>query len=401
MKVNYLGEHVYRFEKEDKICMFNALSLKRIYIDKSSEQDVSLLFLKYQAPLIDIANVNTLQIVVSTKCNFRCIYCQLFQNDNPCAVEEMSIDTVNTIYEKYRNVFETGTIMITGGEPLLNFDIVNYLLSKANGRKMIFTNASLLTDKIIQVLLDTETFVIVSLDGNEHLNDLSRQTTSGAGTYKEIIKGIDKLSEANCPYGISMVITSHNLKELSDVSRLVIETLRPVSLGVNTPHYTKRYKYDFQEETFANEFIKLYFLSKEKGIFIDQIARILSPIIKETPRTRDCSACGYKAVIFPDFTESNCILKYMFTHGNDLNIWTHSAPTKEPMCNDCIAIGACGGSCRFDGEMFFESTYDKRRCPAIKKLVTTIIFDLFDEDLSKLNAIVNVPNVWSVGHDRL
>jgi uncharacterized protein len=403
MKINYLGNYIYRLKKEDRVCFFNTLSLERVYADDTNNLNKSIQQNNQKAYITKKeSQINTLQLVVTTKCNFRCAYCQLFQNGgSPSNIEEMSFDTATSIYDKYRNVFESGTVMITGGEPLINFEIVKYFLENAYGRKMIFTNASLLNKKIIDVFLNTKTFVIVSLDGDESYNNSYRRTYSGLDTHEQVIEGIHLLSKMGCPFGISMVITPDNLVELSQICRKIIEKIHPVSLGVNIPHYTKLYQYDFPEDIFANELVKLYFLSKEKGIFIDQIARVLSPIINTKPKTMDCSACGSKAVIYPDATESNCILKYMFTHGNDLNIWSGSSPINEPMCNDCIAIGACGGGCKFDGEMFFNSAFDKRRCFASKRLVIQILDDLFDVDISMLKKITSTSNVWSVGHDRV
>lgn len=56
--------------------------------------------------------------------------------------------------------------------------------------------------------------------------------------------------------------------------------------------------------------------------------------------------------IYPDASEVNYILKYMFMSGNALGIWSDSLPISEQMFEKCIALGTCGGGCTFDGEMF-------------------------------------------------
>ena len=155
--------------------------------------------------------------------------------------------------------------------------------------------------------------------------------------------------DSGCRVGISIVVHKHNIDSLSDVCEWVINEIKPLSIGVNIPHYTQKYKWDIPQETLANEFVKLFNLSKKYNIFIDQVSRILSPIICEKLRYKDCSACGNKVVVYPDENISNCIVKYLYTGGNDLDIWNKSSPVNTPECKECFAIGVCGGGCKFDG----------------------------------------------------
>lgn len=393
----YLGGGVYQFDATGQRCLFHARTLER-YTGLGPEE----------VPVWSEASVltpsperNHLQIAVTTQCNFDCIYCQLKRNDNPCLVPFMGLDTAQDLVEKYPHIFRRGTIMLTGGEPLLNWPVCRFLLEQTQGRGMIFTNAALLTEEQAEYFAKRHIFVIVSLDGRRDVNHFSRRYANGACAYPDIERGIRCLQNAGCPFGISMVIQEENIQHLAEECRQLYEQYRPVSMGVNLPHYTKYFHYEVPEELLIREFSALYRLSVEEGLFIDQIARLLSPLVSQTPKYNDCSACGKKVVVYPDGVESNCIVKYLFTHGNDLDIWKGCSPLHEEMCRDCIAVGCCGGGCRFDAEMRGEPMFDTRRCGVTRAIVEQAVSDLFAESVVNYETVTRNPafNVWSVGHD--
>ena len=139
--------------------------------------------------------------VVTTRCNIACKYCHA-ATDNPV---DMNIEVARQII-KY--LFEvrtpTVTLELQGGEPLLNWDVVRYLVE--NTRKFntvnknihicIVTNGLLLSEEKIGFLLDHGVNICISLDGPEHLHDSNRIFNKGAGSHKLVSAAIQRLKKA-------------------------------------------------------------------------------------------------------------------------------------------------------------------------------------------------------------
>jgi radical SAM protein with 4Fe4S-binding SPASM domain len=403
---------IHIFRNGEKCVALDTLTLKKYYFDYSQKDSLDNLDLM---PIVEIKKndaINNIQIAVTTKCNLNCIYCQLYKN-RPDKLEDMTIDVAQIIYEKYKPLFSSGTLIVTGGEPFMNWNITSYLLKKSSGRKIVFTNGTFLSEEKIEFLKEYNTFLIVSSDGNRECNDFSRLRKDGVSVSSLIHNNLLLLKELKANFGISLVLNDRNYKNITPICNWLIDEYAPNSLGINLPHYTKDYTWNFPEAELITEFEKLFHLSIDRNIFIDPISRYLSPLIKEEPKLHDCSACGRKVVFYPNGKESNCILKHLFSRGNALDIWKNRSPLNSKICETCFAKGICGGGCIFDGNMFFgEGSFDKRRCGIIKKLVESILWDIplrTKNISSKLDIIAMYQDVinnptnknWSVGHDQI
>lgn len=405
--------HIFR--QDDKAIIFNTLSLKKYFLKitdlqhfKIIESDTNSNSLAQHKPMKDLDNI---QIAVTTKCNLRCIYCQLFKN-RPKYYSHMALETAKSIYTENEEIFTNGTVIITGGEPTLNWDITKYFIERSLKRKIIFTNGILLDRDKINFLMKNNVFIIVSSDGNMEQNRFSRKSTTNSDQSLYIHQSLLLLRECNAHFGVSLVLNEGNYKNLSLNCKWLVQEYNPVSIGVNIPHYTLDYYWNFPEEELIVEFENLLDLSLSENLFIDPISRYLSPLVKEEFKLHDCSSCGSKIVYYPDGNSSNCILQHLFSGGNNTDIWNSRSTSDSSECLSCFAKGICGGGCIFDGNMFFgEGSFDRRRCSIIRNLTEKILWDMYSkskcyspstDQLHKLYAgLINNPtnNVWSIGHD--
>ena len=148
----------------------------------------------------------TLQI--TQNCNLRCTYCIYSENLNlgqrSHSQNVMSFETAQKSLDFYRNHSidsEQISIGFYGGEPLMEFElikkIVRYSESIFEGRKIIYsvtTNATLLTDTIIEYLVENRFNVLVSLDGPKEIQNRNRKFPNGQGSFDIAISNIRKLS---------------------------------------------------------------------------------------------------------------------------------------------------------------------------------------------------------------
>ena len=127
--------------------------------------------------------------VITYRCNLRCSYC-LVKKQNLSISKKIINSSVQLISSKIRKV------RIFGGEPLLEFKLLQYLIKKIRAKNKylpiyITTNSILLDEKKISWLKRNRLQLSISLDGNEFTQLKNRK---GLNSFKKIIWNLPKLS---------------------------------------------------------------------------------------------------------------------------------------------------------------------------------------------------------------
>jgi uncharacterized protein len=132
-----------------------------------------------------LANGTSLHIIVVTlRCNEKCLYCHA---SSKCLGEKKYDMSEKTAKKTVDLIFQSPSKFITiefqGGEPLLNFAAVKYIVNYANRlnkyakkdlRFTLVTNLSLMDQKKLRFLLKNDVGVCTSLDGQKPLHDRNR-----------------------------------------------------------------------------------------------------------------------------------------------------------------------------------------------------------------------------------
>lgn len=160
-----------------------------------------LTFISFHDTIDYCIGVSMLIFLIETNqnCNFACKYC--FYNEFG---RSSSLLTLKQIESLFQNI-EKADFYLTGGEPFLNpeiYSIIKYLSKKGN--VSIFTNASLITEKIINELLPFVKMFFISLDGFDFENFQRGHTV-------EVLRNLDillenakeKITIKTCLYGQS------------------------------------------------------------------------------------------------------------------------------------------------------------------------------------------------------
>jgi uncharacterized protein len=153
--------------------------------------------------------LQALVLNITNQCNLACTYCYEFGADKIATPEGkpkyMTLETATASVDfllAQSKGREAVHITFFGGETLMNFKLLRQVVdyareqAKAQGRGVGFsltTNATLLTDEIIDFLADNEIGVTVSMDGPPDLQDLRRVDKRGRGTYRIIEPKLRKL----------------------------------------------------------------------------------------------------------------------------------------------------------------------------------------------------------------
>ena len=155
-------------------------------------------------------NIEQLTIQVTQQCNFRCSYCPYttaeFDSQREHGTKQMSLKTAKKSIDflaEHSKDQESVAVGFYGGEPLLRYDLIKevteYAEEKFFGKGISFTvttNGSLLTEDIVEFLIDHEFQVMISLDGPPEVHNRSRKfAASGRGTFAVIEKNLLMIQE--------------------------------------------------------------------------------------------------------------------------------------------------------------------------------------------------------------
>ncbi|NYZ78834.1 His-Xaa-Ser system radical SAM maturase HxsB [Candidatus Micrarchaeota archaeon] len=155
----------------------------------------------YSARFAHVFNGTSLHIVALTpRCTQRCLYC--YVNPQPLSSKgfDMDEDTAKKVVDFiFQSPASTITIEFQGGEPLLNFPILQYIVeySKKLNKKYkkhlahtVVTNLTVMSEDILNYLIKSRVAICTSLDGPKEVHDKNRRYLGGGGTHDDVVHWI-------------------------------------------------------------------------------------------------------------------------------------------------------------------------------------------------------------------
>lgn len=140
-------------------------------------------------------------VVVTYRCNQDCVYCQASSKGMEREDLDMDKETARKVVDMmFQTTSDAVSIEFQGGEPLVNWPIVKYIIEYAQEKEeeldkevnfSLVTNFSLMTDERLKYLIDNQVSIATSLDGPEKLHNANRPM-KGGGSYQITKKWIEK-----------------------------------------------------------------------------------------------------------------------------------------------------------------------------------------------------------------
>ena len=150
-------------------------------------------------------------IVVTLRCNMKCVYCHASSAGEGEKGFDMDKETAKkTVDFIFQSPSPAITIEFQGGEPLLNWDTVKYIISyakeknKTAGKKIFFdivTNLSLMDEEKMDYLIREDIHFCTSLDGPREIHDRNR-IFSKASNHGQVVSWIKRFREEYQKRGI-------------------------------------------------------------------------------------------------------------------------------------------------------------------------------------------------------
>jgi len=250
---------------------YKNLKSKQIIADNNIDSIVEMLATKYRTKKNFLTEFTALHMVVaSLRCNSNCSYCQVSKKDLTDISFDMNKKTAKKVVEK---IFESPSpnikIEFQGGEPLLNFGIIKYIIEKAewinllkkkNLEFVICTNLTSIDDKMLKWLKGHRIYISTSIDGPKELHNLNRPLYNIENSYDLVIEKINLCRKYLGYDSVSalMTTTSYTINHFPEIIDKYIELgFNSVFLRSLNPYgFAKRDKHKLAYP--MNDFIESY-----------------------------------------------------------------------------------------------------------------------------------------------
>jgi SynChlorMet cassette radical SAM/SPASM protein ScmE len=175
----------------------------------------------------------SVDIAITGRCNLRCQYC--FYADEMVALSDLPTEQWLAFFEKLGEL-AVQRVTLTGGEVFTRrdfFELVDGVVANKM-RYSILTNGTLITEKVLaqfergkrRLRLDS---IQVSIDGScAEIHNKSRPNS-----FDRAVRGLRLLKEAGFPVTVRTTINRHNLHDLENIARLLLEDIGLRSFSTN------------------------------------------------------------------------------------------------------------------------------------------------------------------------
>lgn len=160
---------------------------------------------------------------VTEKCNLACKYCYVHKQPKTMTLETAE-QTIKYFTDKFDETVAAGkriNVALHGGEPLLNFDVIRYIVETLKERydgHIIFTMTTNGTvfEKDIYDFIKGKVQISVSIDGNRTTNDTNRIYPNGESSFDKVMETLKFLKEQGEYIRVRMTVNKETLPAMAE-----------------------------------------------------------------------------------------------------------------------------------------------------------------------------------------
>ena len=222
------------------------------------EEDMKAISFNQRYAITDFPELSVFTLGITTRCNLRCSYCCYsgsYRNTRTHGQYSMSSKDIAPIIEfiKRHSRKTPITISFYGGESLLEFDMLDEFVRKAKSewhndvKFEVSTNGTLLSPHVVDWLIANDVTLFLSLDGAERVQNRQRKTSSGLGSFKQIIDALHYIKSVSCEYfqnKVNLMMTVVDVSEMPIIATEwyddeLLRTKLPLRISTVAPNYAK------------------------------------------------------------------------------------------------------------------------------------------------------------------
>lgn len=411
--------------------LFKRLEEKGIILTKDNIRRVIKMYREryhflWQGPSLHI-------IVVTFRCNQACIYCHsaAIPENADRKIYDLDIDTAKEILNFiFQSNAQSLSIEYQGGEPLLNWEVIEYItdnaIEKAKIHKRIVefnmaTNLTLMTEDLANKIIGeywikkkVKFGFSTSLDGPKEVHDKNRPLRDGGSSYERVVYWLEWFWERHrwVPNAL-LTITKYSLPYWKEIVEEYVKMHQP-SIWIRVPNrigrakrnpwnvseeefidfYKKSLDYIIElnrngipiEETYTKIILKKMF-EKRDPVFTDLQSPLCGGIIGQLSYkpNGDIHTCD-EGKIFEEFKLGNVkthTLKDILNSDKAKQFFRASCIESYPTCLQCpykFMCGACPVNSYAEFGTMFAYMPSFYKCKINKEIFRTIIRKLMNKD---------------------
>jgi len=225
------------FGEEETADLKKLIHKKMIIGDNVDEVE---LVKKHEKRVRENEDIFQLVILPTLDCNFRCPYC--YEEHRKLKIDDETANRIIKLVENITPNIKSLHITWFGGEPLLEADRVISLSKKiieiceknnCTYAAMIVSNGYLLNDELIDIIPEIGiTRAQITVDGEPEFHNKKRPLDTGAGTFDEILKNVNKLIDKGLRITLRSNMDEENYDHIEGLYDFIPEDKRE-SVDVN------------------------------------------------------------------------------------------------------------------------------------------------------------------------
>lgn len=196
-------------------------------------------------------------IAITEQCNLRCTYCCYsgeYEGNHSHNSRTLCEGDIQAIYDFIDKTAKTKPIRISfyGGEPLVNYPLVQYAIQAGQQRWeddvtfSVSTNGTLLTEERIDWLVNNGVELAISIDGTQPFHDAHRVDAKGNGSYTKVRNVLAYLH--NNPFNqypkVVLMMTLPSVSKLMPIAQAwhedeVLQHYAPTHISGLTPNFSQ------------------------------------------------------------------------------------------------------------------------------------------------------------------
>jgi SynChlorMet cassette radical SAM/SPASM protein ScmE len=175
----------------------------------------------------------TVNLSVTGRCNLRCQYC-FFANEMT-ALADLPLQSHLDLFVEL-NRLGVMDVCLSGGEPFTRPDLFELIdgITANRMRYNILSNGTLIDEKMLKQFEKGKrrlrlNYIQVSIDGSTaEIHDRSRP-----GSFDRALRGLRLLRNSGFPVMVRVTINRHNVDDLENIARLLLEEIGVPAIGSN------------------------------------------------------------------------------------------------------------------------------------------------------------------------
>ena len=392
---------------------------------------------------LQLPRVTQMELILTEACNLGCTYCFEYGAN---AAKSMSKDVARRAVDflaKACRGRESVEIMFMGGEPLLQFDLISWVVDYSRSvfsridkqvRFSMQTNGVLLTEDCCRFFREHDVRYCLSLDGGALSNDRHRKTLGGTGTFQVLAEKMTTLKRFQHWQGARMTIMPDHADRVGDNIQELHEELAInqfiIGFATHVPWTDDRiaaYAHGLAAafEYFVEQRVEKHSRRLRIGLF--ELGQINEAFTKKKNSGWGCGAGSGRLAVSPDGTFHGCSKLAWATSGgsahaplplgsvgtgfsnpdNRLKLLNHTSEPRSK-CQSCELNNHCSGGCYAasiadTGDMYTPADYYCRLMFAQKQVADYARSRLKELQIDNLYWTTDVADLMdpSMSHERI